>query len=218
MDLEFFINTVKALLPGVQYTLGLFFVTIVLSIPLGLSLAFLSAGRSRALKPVVRAYVFLMRGTPLMLQLFFIYFGLPFIPYIGEHLVLSRFTAACVAFVLNYAAYFCEIFRGGLLSIDAGQYEAAKVLGFSRFKTTVRIVMPQMFKVVLPPVSNETITLVKDTALVTAIGLVDLMQLTRARVSATSNVTPFIVAAVFYLIMSFGLTKIFDALEKRFRF
>ena len=210
MDLEFFINTVKALLPGVQYTLGLFFVTIVLSIPLGLSLAFLSAGRSRALKPVVRAYVFLMRGTPLMLQLFFI--------YIGEHLVLSRFTAACVAFVLNYAAYFCEIFRGGLLSIDAGQYEAAKVLGFSRFKTTVRIVMPQMFKVVLPPVSNETITLVKDTALVTAIGLVDLMQLTRARVSATSNVTPFIVAAVFYLIMSFGLTKIFDALEKRFRF
>ena len=104
MDFDFFVNTVKALLPGVRYTLSLFFVTIVLSVPLGLLLAFLSSGRNRILKPFVRAYVFLMRGTPLMLQLFFFYFGLPFIPGIGEYLVLTRFTAACVAFVLNYAA------------------------------------------------------------------------------------------------------------------
>ena len=169
-------------------------------------------------KPIIRFYVFIMRGTPLMLQLFFVYFGLPFIPVVGKYLTFERFNAACIAFILNYAAYFCEIFRGGLLSVARGQYEAARVLGIGRFNTLFRIIIPQMIKVVLPSVSNETITLVKDTALATSIGVVDLMHLTRAQVNSTSNIAPFAVAAVFYLVMTFGLTKLFNLLERKFMF
>ena len=154
-----------------------------------------------------------------MLQLFFFYFGITKIPFIGQFLVMERFTAACVTFVLNYAAYFCEIFRGGLLSVDKGQYEASKVLGLTKWQTTVRIVLPQMFKVVLPSVSNEAITLVKDTALITAIGIMDLMHITKSLVNGSAgSIEPFIVAAVFYLMVTFGLTKLFNYLEKKFMF
>ena len=162
--------------------------------------------------------VALMRGTPLMLQLFFIYFGLPVLPVIGEYLVMGRFPAACVAFVLNYAAYFCEIFRGGLLAVDRGQYEAAQVLGLRRLRTKLTIAVPQMCKVTLPAVSNEVITLVKDTALGSVLSIPDLMKLATARVNATANIAPFLVAAVFYLVMTVVLTRGFDALEKKFRF
>lgn len=187
--------------------------------PLGLLCTFMSNGKNPVLRAITRGYVFLMRGTPLMLQLFFFYFGLPNIPFIGQFLTMERFTAACVTFILNYAAYFCEIFRGGLLSIDKGQYEAASVLGLTKWQTTVRVVLPQMFKVVLPPVSNEAITLVKDTALVTAIGISDLLHITKSLVNGTGgNVTPFFVAAVFYLLVTFGLTKLFQYLEKKFMF
>ena len=214
----FIFNTLRILLPGLRYTLGLFAITILCSVPLGLLMSFVCNGKSRIFRPIVRGYVFLMRGTPLMLQLFFFYFGLPNLPFVGQYLVLDRFAAACVAFAANYAAYFCEIFRGGLLSIDGGQYEAAHVLGLSRFHTTTRIVIPQMFKVVLPSLSNETITLVKDTALATAIGVVDLMHLTKTHVNSTSNILPFAVAAAIYLLMTFGLTKLFNLLERKFRF
>ncbi|MBO5274575.1 MAG: ABC transporter permease subunit, partial [Clostridia bacterium] len=125
---------------GVGVTLSLFAITILLSIPLGLGATFLSNCKTAPLRWITRGYVFLMRGTPLMLQLFFFYFGLPQIPYIGQYLTMDRFPAACVTFVLNYAAYFCEIFRGGLLSIDRGQYEAARVLGMNRIQTTFKVV------------------------------------------------------------------------------
>ena len=159
-----------------------------------------------------------MRGTPLMLQLFFFYYGLPFIPGIGKYLSMTRFTAGCVAFIFNYAAYFCEIFRGGLLSVDPGQYEAAKVLGIGKWHMTSRIIIPQMVKVVLPSVSNETITLIKDTALVASIGITDLLHYTKSLVNSSANVFPFFVAAVFYLMMTFVLTKVFNQLEKKFAF
>lgn len=217
MDLQYFLKTLEVLSGGLKYTFGLFIFTIVFSIPLGMLLSFAANGRG-PLRPIVKGYVFVLRGTPLMLQLFFVYYGLPYIPYIGKYLIMERFTAACVAFVLNYAAYFCEIFRGGLLSVDKGQYEAASVLGMSRFKTVIHVVIPQMIKVVLPSVSNETITLVKDTALGTAIGVVDVMHLTKSRVSATANVWPFAVAAVFYLLMTFVLTKLFSWLEEKYSF
>ncbi|MEA4831359.1 MAG: amino acid ABC transporter permease [Oscillospiraceae bacterium] len=215
---ESILNTIKIILPGLQYTIGLFAVTIILSIPLGLLMAFVMHGKSKILKFILRFYVLIMRGTPLMLQLFFIYFGLPKLPGIGKFLVMDRFPAACVAFVLNYAAYFCEIFRGGLLSVEKGQYEAAKVLGFTKTQTMLRVVIPQMFRVVLPPVSNETITLVKDTSLVTAISLSDLMNLTKALVTSTSNVFPFFIAALFYLVMTYALTKLFNYLEHKFAY
>lgn len=208
----------SVLLKGVGITVSLFLITIVLSIPLGLGATMLVTGKNRFLRAFTRGYVFLMRGTPLMLQLFFFYYGLKFIPYIGQSLALDRFPAACVAFVLNYAAYFCEIFRGGLLSIDDGQYEAAQVLGLNKLHTIVRVILPQMFKVSLPAVSNEAITLIKDTALVTAIGLTDLLHFTKSMVNTYVSVVPYFIAALFYLAMTFGLTRLFNFLERRFSF
>lgn len=208
-------NIFTILMQGIGYTLTVFAVTIVMSIPLGLLLTFASRSRIAPLRWLTRGYVFVIRGTPLMLQLFFVYFGLPFLPIIGPYLKLGRLEAANIAFVLNYAAYFCEIFRGGFLSIDPGQYEAAKVLGFGRFRTMVQIILPQMVKVVLPSVANETITLVKDTALVSVIGLSDLMELSKKLVNSMVDVTPYIIAACIYLVMIFGLTKLFEQFEKK---
>lgn len=212
------LNIMGVLSRGLGYTVILFAVTIVFSIPLGLGATFLSIAKNPVPRLITRAYVFVMRGTPLMLQLFFFYFGLPFLPFIGKYLIMSRFTAGCVAFVLNYAAYFCEIFRGGLLSVDNGQYEAAKVLGFNRFQTTIRIIIPQMIKVVLPSTSNEAINLIKDTALVASIGITDLLHYTKSLVNSTANVMPYFIAAVFYMIMTYGLTKLFNMLEKKYSF
>lgn len=186
-----------------------------MSLPLGFITTLCSQTKFRPIRWIARFYVFIMRGTPLMLQLLFVYFGLPYIPLIGQYLVMDRFTAACVAFILNYAAYFCEIFRGGIKSIDKGQYEAAQVLGLSKFSTLVKIVIPQMIKVALPSVCNESVSLVKDTALVTTIGLADLMHKTKGQVNALVNVTPFVIAAAIYLALIFILTKIFAAVEKK---
>lgn len=150
-----------------------------------------------------------------MLQLLFFYFGIPYIPVIGEHLALGRFPTACLAFVLNYAAYFCEIFRGGIKSIDRGQYEAAQVLGLSKFSTLIKIVLPQMIRVAIPSICNEAVNLVKDTALVTTLGVADLMHMTKSQVNSLSNVAPFGVAAVIYMIIIFGLTKLFAFIERK---
>ncbi|MBE6611770.1 MAG: amino acid ABC transporter permease [Ruminococcaceae bacterium] len=208
-------NTLRILMQGLGITMKLFFVVILLSIPLGLFISFMSNTRIKPLRWLIRGYVFLMRGTPLMLQLLFVYFGLPYIPVIGPMLTFERFTAACIAFVLNYAAYFCEIFRGGIKSVDAGQYEAAQVLGLSRWQTVLRVVIPQMIKVTIPSICNETVTLVKDTALVTSLGLNDLMHLTKNQVSSLANVAPYGVAAVIYLVIIFCLSQLFTWLEKK---
>ncbi len=206
------------MLPGLQYTLGLFAVTVLLSIPLGLGLALLRNSRVRVLKGLTGFYVWIMRGTPLLLQLFFFYFGLTFIPVIGPYLAMGRFQAACVTFVLNYAAYFCEIFRGGILSVEKGQYEAAQVLGFTKWQTNLKIVFPQMLKVSLPAVSNECITLVKDTALITAIGVTEILYFAKSAVNRDVDVSAYVIAAVIYLIMTYGLTKLFNWLEKKFNY
>ena len=215
ISFEDLINTLKILSQGLGITLSLFFITIIASLPLGFITTLCSQTKFRPIRWIARFYVFIMRGTPLMLQLLFVYFGLPYIPVIGQYLVMDRFTAACVAFILNYAAYFCEIFRGGIKSIDKGQYEAAQVLGLSKFSTLIKIVIPQMIKVALPSVCNESVSLVKDTALVTTIGLADLMHKTKGQVNALVNVTPFVIAAAIYLALIFILTKIFAAVEKK---
>lgn len=165
----------------------------------------------KTVQKAVGVYIWLLRGTPLLLQLFFVYYGLP-----SFGIILDRVPAACIAFVLNYAAYFAEIFRAGIQSIDKGQYESAKVLGFNYWQTMTRIILPQMVKRVLPPVSNETITLVKDTALVYAIGVGELLRATKTAVSRDAVTTPFLVAGVFYLVMTLVLTKLFDYLEARY--
>lgn len=207
------------MLIGCGLTIKLFMVTIVLSIPLGLIMTFLYISKNKVISRIVGFYILIMRGTPLLLQIFFVYFGMPFIPYIGKYLVISdRFTAGAIAFVLNYAAYFAEIFRGGILAVDKGQYEAAKVLGISELQTKVKIVIPQMFRISLPAVANETIILLKDTALITTIGLSDLLKVTTNIVNRTTNVSAYIVAAAFYLILSYLLSVLFKKLEGKFAF
>ena len=204
---------------GCKLTIQLFFVTFFLSVPLGLILTFLYTTKSKAINSIVGFYILIMRGTPLLLQIFFVYFGLPYVPVIGKVLTINdRFAAGAVAFVLNYAAYFAEIFRGGLLSVDKGQYEAAKVLGMTDIQTRFKIVLPQMFRIALPAVSNEAIVLIKDTALITAIGLTDLLKVTKTIVNRTTNISAFVVAALFYLVMSYVLTLVFKFLEKKFAF
>ena len=215
MSADYLLQLCGSLAGGLKYTVSLFFITVLVSIPIGLLLSFTRVGRSKVLKGVVGAYVWVMRGTPLLLQLYFFCYGITFLPGIGDYLVMDRFQAAILAFILNYAAYFCEIFRGGILSVDKGQYEAAKVLGYSKWQTTTKIVIPQMLKVCLPPVSNECITLVKDTALVTAIGVTEILYFAKASVNRDVNATAYLVAAAFYLLMTYGLTKLFQYLEKK---
>ena len=218
MSADYLLQLCGSLAGGLKYTVSLFFITVLVSIPIGLLLSFTRVGRSKVLKGVVGAYVWVMRGTPLLLQLYFFCYGITFLPGIGDYLVMDRFQAAILAFILNYAAYFCDIFRGGILSVDKGQYEAAKVLGYSKWQTTTKIVIPQMLKVCLPPVSNECITLVKDTALVTAIGVTEILYFAKASVNRDVNATAYLVAAAFYLLMTYGLTKLFQYLEKKYSY
>ena len=212
--MDYIISIIPQMLMGTVDTLRFFFITIVLAIPLGILLAFCRVSSFKLLRDVVAAYVYVLRGTPLMLQLLFVYFGLPFIPVIGVR--LDDFPAAVLAFVLNYGAYFCEIFRAGLQAIPKGQFEAAKTLGMNYAQTMRRIILPQVFKIILPPVSNETITLVKDTSLIYVLAMNDLLRTTRNLVQRDFNIMPFVVAAVFYLVMSMILTYGFNKLEKHF--
>ncbi len=212
--MEYILNIIKPMLEGTVVTLEMFFVTIVLSLPLGLGLALGRISRYSWLQRFIGMYIWLFRGTPLMLQLLFVYFALPLIPYVGVK--LSDFSAAMLAFVLNYAAYFAEIFRAGIQSIEKGQYEGAKVLGMNYVQTMRRIVLPQVIRRVLPPISNETITLVKDTSLIYVLAMDDLLRTARALVQRDFSTTPFLVAAVFYLVMTLVLTWGFQWLEKRY--
>ena len=211
--MDYILSILGPLAEGSLVTLKLFFITLALAVPLGLALALIRISRFTVASQAVNGYIWLMRGTPLMLQLLFIYFALPFVPVIGIR--LPDFPAAIVAFALNYAAYFAEIFRAGIQSIDRGQYEGAKVLGFSYSQTMRRIVLPQVVKRILPPMSNETITLVKDTSLIYVLALNDLLRAARGIVQRDFTITPFVVAAAFYLFMTLVLTWFFQRLEKR---
>ena len=211
--MDYILSILGPLAEGSLVTLQLFLITLLLAVPLGLALALVRISRFRVASQAVNGYIWLMRGTPLMLQMLFIYYALPFVPGIGIR--LPDFPAAIVAFALNYAAYFAEIFRAGIQSIDCGQYEGAKVLGFSYGQTMRRIVLPQVVKRILPPMSNETITLVKDTSLIYVLALNDLLRAARGIVQRDFTITPFIVAAAFYLLMTLVLTWFFQRLEKR---
>lgn len=212
--MDYLLSMLAPLWQGAQVTLTLFFVTLALALPLGLALALARLSRWAPLRAAVGGYLWLMRGTPLMLQMLFIYFALPFVPVVGVR--LPDFPAAVVAFALNYAAYFAEIFRAGIQAVDRGQYEAAKVLGMGYGQTMRRIVLPQMVRRILPPMSNETITLVKDTSLIYVLALNDLLRAARGIVQRDFTTTPFIVAAAFYLTMTLVLTWGFQRLENRY--
>ncbi|WP_419954101.1 amino acid ABC transporter permease [Neobacillus niacini] len=218
MTLDYFTSILVPMLEGAQMTVLLFFIAIIVSIPLGFLLTLAVKSSLKPLSLLAQGYIYIMRGTPLLLQLLLICFGLPMLPVVGEYLVLDRFVAACLGFVLNYAAYFAEIFRGGLLAIDKGQYEASQVLGLSKWQTTTRIILPQMFRVTLPAIANESVTLVKDTALLYAVAVPELLHYAQTAVNRDFTIVPFFVAGVIYLIMTLVLTFIFKGIEKRYKF
>ncbi len=195
-------NLTQLMLEGAQVTLSIFFLTLLLSIPLGMLVAQARMSKSRLLRTPVSIYIYLMRSTPLMLQIMFIYFLLPVIlPF-----RVDRFWAVIIAFTVNYAAYFAEIFRGGIQSIPVGQYEAAQVLGYTKGQRFFHVILPQVAKRVLLPVTNEVMTLVKDTALASTVAVVELMTVAKKQVSGSSSIEPYIVAIILYLILN-GLAE-----------
>ena len=209
--MEKLMDTVVLMLEGSEVTLEIFCVTLVLALPLGILAALGRLSKLRVLSRFMEFYIWLMRGTPLMLQLLFVYFALPMIG-----IMLPDMAAALLAFTLNYAAYFAEIFRAGIQSVPRGQYEAAKTLGMTYPQTMRRIILPQVIRMVLPPVSNETINLVKDTSLIYILAMNDLLRVARTIVQREFDMTPFVVAAVFYLAMTAVLTWGFKKLEAHY--
>lgn len=202
------------MLEGTVTSLEIFFLTLLFSLPLGLILCLGRMSKIKLIQLPVKLYLLIMRGTPLMLQLVFIFYGLK--PLFG--IQVDRFPAAIIAFSLNYAAYFAEIFRSGMESIPKGQYEASKVLGLSKPQTYFSIVLPQVIKRILPAMGNEFITLVKDTSLAKVISVVELMKVTTDFVNSAVSVVPFVVAALFYLIMNGVVTAGFSFAEKKLNY
>lgn len=205
------LNLLSQLGTGTLIALAVFLLTLLISLPLGLAVAFGRMSKNPWVWKPVNFYILVMRGTPLILQLIFFYFLIPrILPF-----RIDRFPSAVIAFVLNYAAYFAEIYRGGIQSIPAGQYEAAQVLGFTRRQTFFRIILPQVVKRVLLPISNEVITLVKDTALVSVLGISELFRLARDESSRTVSVVPLFTAGLVYFGMNGAVTRLFMWFEKK---
>lgn len=209
-----FFKLVLAMQDGFANTLTIFFLTLIFSIPLGMIVALLRMSKRKIISVPVSLYILIMRGTPLMLQIFAIYFAIPMV----FHQNLDRMTATILAFSINYAAYFAEIFRGGIMSIPVGQHEAAKVLGFTKAQTFFHVVLPQVVKRVLLPVSNEVITLVKDTSLANIIAVSELFRAAKNEASRTASVEPLFVAGLFYLLMNGVVTLVFSYLTRRYEY
>ena len=199
---------------GFGVTLQIFFLTLVGSLPLGVVVALARMSRVKPIAWIMKFYISVMRGTPLMLQMFFIYFA----PYYIFGIPLSmesKFSATIVAFIINYAAYFAEIYRSGIQSSPRGQYEAAEVLGYSRLQTFMKIVLPQVIKRILPAMGNEIITLVKDTSLAFAIGVAEMFSTAKALVASQVSMLPFVFAAVFYWVFNFVVEVVLGRVEKK---
>lgn len=207
--MSYIIEILPQLLDGLKLTVLVFVLTLVLSIPLGMLLAFLL--RLPVVKWLVNLYVWIMRGTPLLVQLIIIFYALPMV---GP--TLPRLPAALLAFTLNYAAYFAEIFRGGIKAVPNGQLEAAKVLKLSKWQTIRYVQMPQVVKIVLPSVFNEIITLVKDSSLIYVVGLGDLLRAGKIAMSRDVSLVPIMTAALIYLIIIGVLTVLSKQIEARF--
>ena len=209
---EYLMQFVPFMLKSTVMVIKIFALTLVLSLPLGLPVALGSNSKIKPISWLCKAYVFIFRGTPLMLQLWFFYFFFPFV----FNVQISAFASVIVAFVLNYGAYFAEIYRGGINSVDSGQHEAAFALGLSKRQTMLDIILPQTMKAALPPIVNEAITLVKDTALASVLPIIELMKATNSCVNRLTDLSPFFFAAILYLLMTFVLTVIAGKLEKHF--
>ena len=213
IDMELSVIIAK-LAEGMFVSIQIFIMTLVFSLPLGLVVAFGRMSKNAILRNAVKVYISIMRGTPLMLQLMMVYFG-PF--YLFRIKVGNGFRlwAAFIGFVINYAAYFAEIYRSGIQSMPAGQYEAARLLGYSRTQTFFRIILPQVIKRILPSVTNEVITLVKDTSLAFTIGVLEMFTQAKALASSQTSMIPFVVAGLFYYVFNLIVAVVMEYTEKK---
>lgn len=203
-------NTLTQLPIGFLDTLLIFIVTLIASLPLGLLVSFGRMSKNPVVRNLVKVYISVMRGTPLLLQIIIVYFG----PSYLFGMSWDRKAAAIIAFILNYAAYFAEIFRGGIESMPKGQYEAAEILGFSKFQTFMRIILPQVIKRILPPMTNEIITLVKDTSLAQVVSYIEMFSVAKSLSAAQSSIGPLLVAGLFYYVLNYLIAFIMEKVEK----
>lgn len=211
MDAEILKNMLPILLHGSIMTIELTFISVILGSIIGMITSILKLSKNKVIVSIVSFYTWLFRGTPMLLQLFFFYYALPFLG-----VELSSKEAAILGLSLNSGAYMCEIIRGGILSIDKGQFEACKALGFTYTQTLRRVILPQTFRVIIPSVGNEFITMLKDTSLVSGIAMEELMRSAQLQISATARpVEAFFIAGSLYLIMTTIFTTIFSATEKK---
>lgn len=202
---------------GMGTSIQIFVITLVFSLPLGLIVAFGRMSKNGLLRNLVKVYISIMRGTPLMLQLMVVYFG----PYYLFGIRVSsgyRLWAAFIGFVINYAAYFAEIYRSGIQSMPQGQYEAAYILGYSRFQTFFKIILPQVIKRILPSITNEVITLVKDTSLAFTLSVVEMFSVAKALASSQTSMMPFVVAGLFYYIFNLIVACTMEWMEKKLEY
>ena len=202
-----------SLLDGLKMTLTLFFIIGLSSLPLGFLVAVIRVYGPKWLGFLIQIYVFIMRGTPLLLQLMFVFFGLPLIG-----ITLDRFTAAILAYIINYAAYYAEIFRGGITAVPKGQFEAISVLGIGKIRGFFKIIIPQVTKIVLPSVGNEVIALVKDTSLVYVIGLGELLRAGQIAANTYASLVPFLAVGIVYLSITAVITVLLNKLESKGNF
>ena len=209
------ISVFTELSSGFKNTLIIFFLTALMSIPLGIIIMLAKKSKFMPLSKITSYFISHLRGPPLMLQLMFVYYGPAYLMGLNT---LDRFTAVIVAFVLNYACYFAEIYRGGFDAIPKGQYEASKVLGLSTSQTFFKIILPQVVKTVLPSITNEVITLVKDTSLAFVIAVSETFTVAKAMSARTSSLTPLIAVGVFYYVMNYLVAFIFEKFENRLNY
>lgn len=214
VDFEYFLKLIKILFDGTLVSLKIFGITLLLSIPLGFLVSLGKLSKHKIISCPVNIYILIMRGTPLILQIIFIYFAPSYIFKVPN----DRFIAVIFAFTINYAAYFGEIFRGGIQSMPVGQYEASEILGFTKLQTFFHIILPQVIKRILPATGNEVITLIKDTALAQVIGVTELFALAQKQSSNKFSVIPLFVAGIFYFVLNWGLSTVFARIEKKFNY
>ena len=198
-------------MPALLVSIEIFLLTLAGSLPLGLLVAFGRMSKWKPLRLLVQLYISIMRGTPLVLQLMVVYFGPPML--FGWN--IPRFSSVILGMILNYAAYFAEIYRGGIESMPAGQYEAAAVLGYTKTQTFCKIIMPQVFKRILPSVTNEVITLVKDTSLAYVVSVMEMFTLAKKIASSQTTLMPFVIAGVFYYIFNLVVAVIMERMERK---
>ena len=202
---------------GMLKSIEIFVLTLIFSLPLGLLISFGRMSKNGLVRTITKAYISIMRGTPLMLQLIVVYFG-PYYIFGIANKSSYRFVAVIIGFVLNSAAYFAEIYRAGIESMPVGQYEAAKVLGYGKGKTFFRIILPQVIKRIIPPVTNEVITLIKDTSLAFVISIAEMFSTARAIASAQTSIMPLVVAGVFYYVFNLLVAIIMERVEKKMNY